>query len=137
VHADAIDDYLRTEMAARKIPGLAIAIVRAGRIERIANFGVADAENGAPVTDSSIFAIASLDKELTAAGVLKAEERGKLSLDEPVSKYLPPHSPFQGSRLGSCCAIPPDWRIPWRHWMRNAASSPIRPSSCSRPSSPQ
>ncbi len=96
VHADAIDDYLRAEMAARRIPGLALAVVRGDRIEKLATFGFSDMENGAPVTDSSIFSIASLDKELTAAGVLKAEERGKLRLDEPVSKYLPPSLPFAG-----------------------------------------
>jgi CubicO group peptidase (beta-lactamase class C family) len=89
VHADAIDDYLRAEMALRKIPGLAIAVVRADRIEKLAAFGFADVEHGTPVADSSIFAIASLDKELTSAGVVKAAERGKLKLDEPVSKYLP------------------------------------------------
>jgi CubicO group peptidase (beta-lactamase class C family) len=88
VHADAIDDYLRKEMAARKIPGLAIAVVRADRIEKLASYGFADAENRTPVSDSSVFAIASLDKELTSAGVLKAEERGKLKLDELVGKYL-------------------------------------------------
>ena len=89
VHADAIDEYLRTEMAARRIPGLAVAVVRADRIEKLAAFGFADVEQGTPVADSSVFAIASLDKELTAAGALKAEERGKLRLDEPASRYLP------------------------------------------------
>jgi CubicO group peptidase (beta-lactamase class C family) len=93
-HADAIDDYLRAEMAARRIPGLAVAVVRGGRIEKLASFGFADLENGVRVSDSSVFAIASLDKELTAAGVLQAGERGKLKLDEPVSKYLP--LPFPG-----------------------------------------
>jgi len=93
-HADAIDDYLRAEMVARKIPGLAVAVVRAGRIEKLAAYGFADIENGAAVSDTSIFAIASLDKELTSAGVLKAEERGKLKLDDPVSKYLA--LPFRG-----------------------------------------
>jgi len=94
VRADAIDDYLRAEMAARKIPGLALAVVRADRIERTAAYGYADLENGAAVTDSSIFAIASTDKELTSAGVLKAEELGKLKLDDPVTRYLP--LPFRG-----------------------------------------
>ncbi len=93
-HADAIDDYLRTEMAARKIPGLAVAVVRADHIEKMAVYGFADIENGAPVSDASIFGIASLDKELTSAGVLKAEERGRLRLDEPVTKYLA--LPFPG-----------------------------------------
>jgi len=94
VHADTIDVYLRTEMAARKIPGLAVAVVRADRIEKMATFGFADVENAARVSDSSIFAIASLDKELTAAGVLKAEQHGKLLIDDPVSKYVP--LPFRG-----------------------------------------
>jgi len=67
VRADAIDDYLRAEMAARKIPGLALAVVRADRIERTGAYGYADVENGAAVSDSSLFAIASTDKELTAA----------------------------------------------------------------------
>lgn len=89
VHADAIDEYLLAEMAARKIPGLAMAVVRADHIERLAAYGFADVENRVLVSDSSVFAIASTDKELTAAGVLKAEERGKLRLEEPVRKYLP------------------------------------------------
>ncbi len=96
-HADAIDEYLCTEMAARRIPGLAIAVVRADRIERMAAYGFADVENGAAVSDSSIFAIASTDKELTAAGALKAEERGKLKVDDPVSQYLP--LPFPGMTI--------------------------------------
>lgn len=94
VHADTIDVYLRTEMSARKIPGLAVAVVRANHIEKMAAFGFADVENAVRVSDSSIFAIASLDKELTAAGVLKAQQRGKLVIDEPVSKYVP--LPFRG-----------------------------------------
>src|SRR5258706_12905275 len=95
--AESIDEDLRTEKAARRIPGLAIAVVRADRIERMAAYGFADVENGAAVSDSSIFAIASTDKELTAAGALKAEERGKLKVDDPVSQYLPP--PFPGMTI--------------------------------------
>ena len=94
VHADTIDAYLHSEMAARKIPGLAVAVVRGDRIEKMAAFGFADVENGMRVSDSSIFAIASLDKELTSAGVLKAEQRGKLLIDDPVTKYVP--LPFRG-----------------------------------------
>jgi CubicO group peptidase (beta-lactamase class C family) len=95
--ADAVDDYLRAEMAARKIPGLAVAVVRGQRIEKLAAYGFADVENGAAASDASIFAIASLDKELTSAGVLKAEQLGKLKLDEPVSKYL--ELPFHGMTI--------------------------------------
>lgn len=86
--ADAIDDYLVREQAARQIPGMAVAIVRHGRIERISTYGSANLETGTPVTPDSIFPIASADKALTASGVMKAMELGKLRLDEPIQKYL-------------------------------------------------
>ena len=86
--ADAIDDYLVREQAARKLPGLAMAIVRHGRIERIATYGFANLETDSPLTPDSVFAIASLDKGITATGVLKATELGKLAVDDPISKYV-------------------------------------------------
>ena len=87
-HADSIDEYMQRERLARQIPGMAVAIVRHGRIERIAVYGSANLETGTPVTEDSVFAIASLDKGITASGVLKAAELGKLSLDDPISKHV-------------------------------------------------
>jgi CubicO group peptidase (beta-lactamase class C family) len=86
--ADAIDDYLVKEQAARQIPGMAMAIVRHGKIERISTYGVANLETGTPVTPDSVFAIASLDKAVTTTGVLKAAELGKLTLDDPIGKHV-------------------------------------------------
>ncbi len=86
--ADGIDDYLQREMAARRIPGLGLAVARDGEVVRIATYGLANVETGSPVTADSIFAIASLDKQVTAAGLLKAAELGKLGLDDPVAKWL-------------------------------------------------
>lgn len=86
--ADAIDDYLAREMALRKIPGLGLAIARDGAVVRTSSYGLAHVETGSPVTPESIFAIASLDKQITAAGLLKAAELGKLGLDDPVSKWV-------------------------------------------------
>src|SRR4051812_3760169 len=86
--ADPIDDYLLHEQAVRQIPGLAMAIVRQGRVERVSTYGMANLETNTPVTPDSVFAIASLDKGITATGVLKAMELGKLSLSDPVSRYV-------------------------------------------------
>lgn len=86
--ADPIDDYLRQEMRARQIPGLGIAIARDGEIVRLSSYGLANIETATPVAEGSIFAIASLDKQITAAGVLKAAERGLLTLDDPLSKWV-------------------------------------------------
>ena len=86
--ADAIDDYLVKEQAARQIPGMAMAIVRHGRIERVATYGSANLETDTPVTPDSVFAIASLDKAVTTTGVLKAAEMGKLTVDDPIDKFV-------------------------------------------------
>lgn len=85
---DAIDDYLKRERVARKIPGLGLVIARDGELIRIASYGLAHVETGSPVTSASVFAIASLDKQITAVGLLEAAEQGKLSLDDPVSKWV-------------------------------------------------
>jgi len=86
--SDPIASYLDQERSARHVPGLAWAVVEDGRVTRQGALGFADLENRAPVTDSSIFAIASLDKQLTAAGVLEAAEQGKLTLDDPIAKWV-------------------------------------------------
>lgn len=86
--ADAIDDYLNAERVARHVPGLAVAVARDGELVLERAYGLASVENGAPVVPGSVFAIASLDKQLTAAGVLRAAELGWLGLDDPISKWV-------------------------------------------------
>lgn len=88
LRADAVDDYLVKEQASRQIPGMAMAIVRHGRIERTSTYGSANLETGTPVTPDSVFAIASLDKAITTTGVMKAAELGQLTLDDPIGKYV-------------------------------------------------
>jgi len=87
--AGPIDDYLAREMALRRIPGLGWAVVEDGALTRQGALGLADVENGAAVTERSIFAIASLDKQLTAAGVMVLAQRGRLALDDPLSRWVP------------------------------------------------
>lgn len=86
--ADSIDDYLRREMAARKIPGLALAVARDGVVVRTSEYGLANVETSAPVSRDALFAIASLDKQITAAAMVKAAELGRLDLGDPVSRWV-------------------------------------------------
>ena len=88
LRADAVDDYLRREMALRKIPGLGLAIARDGAVVRVSSYGLANVETGTPVAADSIFAIASLDKQITATALVKAAELGKLGLGDPVSQWV-------------------------------------------------
>jgi CubicO group peptidase (beta-lactamase class C family) len=82
------DAYLRTEMRARSIPGLAVAVVRDGRVVAAQTYGLANIELNVPVTLESVFAIASLDKQLTATGIMLLVEDGKVGLDDEISRYF-------------------------------------------------
>jgi len=88
VSADPVDDYLRLVMENNKIPGAAVAIVRDGKIEKIAAYGFADLESEAKVELSTPFQIASATKVFTATLVMLLVQEGVLDLDAPVSKYL-------------------------------------------------
>jgi CubicO group peptidase (beta-lactamase class C family) len=87
-YAGSLDHYLLTQMDAYKIPGLAIAIVRDGKLEYQNGYGTANAE-GDPVTPDTPFLLASVSKSFTALGVMQLVEAGKINLDDPLQKYLP------------------------------------------------
>ncbi|HEV3225048.1 MAG TPA: serine hydrolase domain-containing protein [Puia sp.] len=88
-----IDSAVRAAIEARHIPGLQIAVVKYSLVLKKGNYGFANLEDRVPVTDSTRFAIASMSKAFTCAGILLLMEDGKLSLDDSVGKYfdsLPP-----------------------------------------------
>jgi CubicO group peptidase (beta-lactamase class C family) len=83
-----IDHYVRAEMARRQIPGLSLLVAREHRVVLSANYGVANLELDAPVTDGTSFEIASMTKQFTDAAILLLAERGKLALTDRLSKLL-------------------------------------------------
>ncbi len=71
------------------IPGMAIAIVKDGKIIFAQGYGVSDLEKNTPVTSKTIFGIGSISKSFTATLVGMVADDGKISLDEPITNYLP------------------------------------------------
>jgi len=84
----SVDAYVRDEMTKRRIPGLALAVIRRGRIEKVTSYGYANAEFSVPVTSGTLFQVASITKEFTSVGVLELVEAGKLKLDDRIGAYL-------------------------------------------------
>jgi CubicO group peptidase (beta-lactamase class C family) len=70
-------------------PGLGIGIVDDGKLVMAKNYGLANLDYRIPVSDSTVFAIASVSKEFTAYCILLLEKQGKLSLRDEIHKYLP------------------------------------------------
>jgi CubicO group peptidase (beta-lactamase class C family) len=79
----------RTALPKHAIVGSSVAFVERGRIVAQTNFGLRDKAAGLPVTDDTIFHWASITKTFTAIGVMQLRDRGLISIDDPVVKYVP------------------------------------------------
>ena len=82
--ADFVNDYLKK----KQIPGCAVLVRHEGRIVHCAGYGLANLEHGVKVTPQTVFQSGSLGKQFTAMTVMILVEEGKLSLGDPVSKFL-------------------------------------------------
>ncbi|MFY0630783.1 MAG: serine hydrolase [Flavobacteriaceae bacterium] len=82
-------DKLFARWDTNKTPGLALAVVKDGKIIYKKGYGIANLEYNVPITPSTIFHIASVSKQFTAFSILLLEKQGKLSLDDDIRKYIP------------------------------------------------
>ena len=85
----AVDAVVNEFVAKKLIPGAVVGVSRNGRILLVKGYGLADVEHAAPVTAETAFKTGSMGKQMTAASILLLAEQGKLSIDDPLSKYLP------------------------------------------------
>jgi CubicO group peptidase (beta-lactamase class C family) len=92
-----IDDFLNGEIASGKIPGAIVLIQRRGQPVYFKTFGKRDVEKGTPMTADTIFPIHSVTKTITSVAVMMLVDRGKIALQDPVSKYI---SSFAGMKVG-------------------------------------
>ncbi len=85
----AVEGAVRAELARQRIPGVGVAILRGDQTLLATGYGMANLEQQAPVTATTMFQSGSLGKMFTAAGVMTMVERGELSLDASIRRYLP------------------------------------------------
>ena len=84
-----VGDYIRNEIASGKIPGAVVLIQQHGKPVYFESFGVRDVATGLPMTADSIFRLYSMTKPITSVAAMLLVDDGKLSLGDPVSKYIP------------------------------------------------
>jgi len=84
-----LDAFIEAAMAERGIPGLPAAILTEGGLAWANGYGFADIDARRPVTPDTIFALMSMSKVVTAAGVMQVVEDGRLDLDADINTYLP------------------------------------------------
>lgn len=86
---DSIDNYIEQGMKDWNIPGLAIAIVKDGKVVMMKGYGVRNIETKEPVDENTLFMIASNSKLFTATALAQLEYDKKLSLNDKITKYFP------------------------------------------------
>src|SRR5262245_61625685 len=88
---DRFDEVRRRAQAAREkigAPGLVLAVAQGDRQVFAEGYGKADVENDVACAPDTVFRIASISKPVAAVAILQLSERGRLSLDDPVRKYV-------------------------------------------------
>ena len=78
------------------VPGIAIAVVKDGKVIATQGFGVRKLGQPAPVDSKTLFEIASNSKAFTAAALAMLVDEGKLAWDDPVIKHLPDFQMYDG-----------------------------------------
>ncbi|MFB9329369.1 serine hydrolase domain-containing protein [Paenibacillus aurantiacus] len=86
-----LDRFVEAKMNKSGMTGVSIALIEDNKLERVINYGEADAEKDKPVTDETMFQIASVSKTVTATAVMQLAEQGRIGLDDDINKYLPFH----------------------------------------------
>jgi D-alanyl-D-alanine carboxypeptidase len=84
-----IDTVTAKVLADTGVPSASIAIVQKGQIVYTNAYGKARLEPPTPAAPQMRYSIGSISKQFTAASILLLEQQGKLSIDDPVSKYIP------------------------------------------------
>ncbi len=86
--SDAVDAIVNEEMAAQRIPGMAVAVIQGDRVIRAQGYGLANVEHNVAVTEKTIFQSGSLGKQFTAAAVMLQVEDRRLALTDPLTKFF-------------------------------------------------
>lgn len=82
-----LEAYFQAHFPADR-PGVAVLIAKGGRTVFARGYGLADLKTKAPITPHTLFNLASISKTFVASAILILAQRGKLSIDDPITKYF-------------------------------------------------
>jgi len=132
----AVETAIGHLIAATDVPGIALAVVRGGRLERTICCGVRDVRLPLLVDEDTVFDAASLSKPVFAHAVLQLADQGTLSLDAPLADYVPGYMAADERALSitarhilSHSAGLPNWRsddLPLKTYFAPSVEAPNR-----------
>lgn len=106
-----VDRMVERYRVSRKVPGIAVAVVRNGSVAMAKGYGFSNLELEARVTPKTLFGLGSISKQFVATAIMQLVEDGKVRLDDPVTRYVD--------------SLPPHWeRITIRHLLTHTSGIP-------------
>lgn len=99
VRADSLDDFIKQEIKKRQIPALSVAVLRDGKVIRASGYGFANLELQVPASDATVYEIGSISKQFASEALMLLVKDGKVNLDDPINKYLPPNAPATWQKI--------------------------------------
>ena len=84
-----LSDRIEEGVKNNELPGAVVLIARNGKLVMFESFGFRDKDAKVPMTNDSIFRIASMTKPIVSVAAMMLMEEGKLTLQDPVSRYIP------------------------------------------------
>lgn len=84
-----VDSFILDRMSETCLPGVSLAAVKNGKVVYARGYGLHDVARGKPATPDTIYCIGSITKSFTCIAIMQLQEKGLLSVDDPVEKHLP------------------------------------------------
>jgi len=84
-----IGDWLRAEVAAKRVPGAVVMVMRGGKLAYVEAVGQRDPASPAPMKTDDLFRIYSMTKPIVSVAAMMLVEEGRLLLEAPVARYIP------------------------------------------------
>lgn len=83
------ESYAEKMLEEYRVPGFSLGVARDGEVAYEKGFGLRDREKGLSLSADTVFGVGSITKSFTAMAILQLQEKGKLSVNDPVTTYLP------------------------------------------------
>lgn len=129
----------RADVQAQGVVGASLGLVHDGSLVRLATHGKADLQTGRAVDEETIYHWASITKTFTAVAILQLRDRGLLSLDDPIVKYVPelrevhnPFGPMEGITLRHLLSHSAGFRAGTWPWSEGEPWEPYEPTEWSQ-----
>jgi len=84
-----LEKFIFEKITQTKLPGLSMALFKGDEVVWSRGFGYRNVEQGLPATERTLYSVGSVTKSFTCLAIMQLAEQGKLSVEDPIEKYMP------------------------------------------------